>query len=78
MTAIADTGEGGEDRGGRELPECGCATLQRYKVLATGGRFEVVKCQECLASVERRPWNGLGHVDRDHGLAFDDALWDAP
>lgn len=47
-------------------PECGERVLQRYEVLSGGGWFTVVKCQACLVSVERTPWNRLGHVNRDH------------
>jgi len=36
-------------------PECGAQELQRYPVLADNGWFDVVKCQACLASVERNP-----------------------
>jgi hypothetical protein len=49
-----------------ECPECGARDLARYPVLGTGGWFQVVKCQRCLHSVEREPWNRLGDVDRDH------------
>jgi hypothetical protein len=73
VTGIADTVRVERTEAPGTCPECGAEVLQRYKVLATGGWFEVVKCQACLASVERRPWNRLGHVDRDHGLAFEDA-----
>lgn len=47
-------------------PECGAEALRRYPVLSAGGWFLVVKCQSCLASVERTPWNRLGYVRRDH------------
>ena len=50
-------------------PACGAIALQAYEVLSAGGWFKVVKCQSCLASVERAPWNRLGYVDRDHALA---------
>ncbi len=43
-------------------PECGAAALQRYPVLSEGGWFQVVKCQECLHSVNREPWNRLGDI----------------
>ena len=45
-------------------PECGAHALKRYEVLSAGGWFQVVKCQDCLASIERKPWNRLGYVDR--------------
>jgi vanillate/4-hydroxybenzoate decarboxylase subunit D len=47
-------------------PECGARALKRYPALSAGGWFQVVKCQDCLASVERTPWNRLGYVDRSH------------
>ena len=34
-------------------PECGAAALAAYRVLSEGGWWDVVKCRECLASVER-------------------------
>jgi vanillate/4-hydroxybenzoate decarboxylase subunit D len=34
-------------------PNCGESGLARYQVLAEGGWFEVVKCQNCLHSIER-------------------------
>ena len=43
-------------------PECTGGPLQRYPVLANGGWFLVVKCQACLYSVSRQPWNRLGFV----------------
>jgi len=49
-----------------ECPSCGTAALARYPVLGAGGWFQVVKCQGCLSSVSREPWNRLGSVDRDH------------
>jgi hypothetical protein len=45
-------------------PECGAAALARYPVVSEGGWFEVVKCQECLASVARTRWSRLGWVSR--------------
>jgi hypothetical protein len=45
-------------------PECGAEALRRYPALSAGGWFQVTKCQDCLASVERTPWNRLGYVDR--------------
>jgi len=35
-------------------PACGAAALARYPVLSEGGWWDVVKCQDCLTSVERR------------------------
>lgn len=48
-----------------DCPECGASSLQAYPVLSNGGWHSVVKCQSCLCSVSRQPWNRLGHVDRD-------------
>jgi hypothetical protein len=45
--------------------ECGAEDLKQYPVLANGGWFMVVKCQACLASVSRKPWNRLGWVSLD-------------
>jgi hypothetical protein len=42
--------------------ECGAEALQRYPVLAVGGWFQVVKCQRCLWSASREPWNRLGWI----------------
>lgn len=50
-------------------PECGAQSLERYNVLSGGGWFVVTKCQSCLNSVERKPWNRLGYVKRDHADA---------
>ena len=46
-------------------PSCGASALQSYPVLAEGGWFLVTKCQECLASADRAPWNELGYVTRE-------------
>ena len=43
-------------------PQCGAEDLARYPVLAVGGWFMVVKCQRCLHSVSREPWNRLGWI----------------
>jgi len=45
-------------------PECGRQELKRYPVLSDGGWFLAVKCQHCLCSVSRTPWNRLGSVIR--------------
>ena len=45
-------------------PSCSSEALYRYPVLSEGGWFEVVKCSECLHSVERMPWHRLGWVSR--------------
>lgn len=43
-------------------PACGAADLKAYPVLSEGGWFQVVKCQSCLASTSREPWNLLGSI----------------
>jgi hypothetical protein len=43
-------------------PRCGAEELRRYHVVAEPGWLEVVKCQTCLFSVERKPWNRLGPI----------------
>ncbi|SDG81914.1 hypothetical protein SAMN04489810_1379 [Microbacterium pygmaeum] len=43
-------------------PQCGTGELARYPVNSEGGWFMVVKCQECLHSVSREPWNRLGPI----------------
>jgi ribosomal protein S27E len=45
-------------------PSCGQSALLRYPVLSDGGWFLAVKCQHCLHSVSREPWNRLGTVVR--------------
>jgi hypothetical protein len=41
-------------------PICGGSDLQRYPVMSEGGWFDVVKCQDCLNSIERIPGPLLG------------------
>ena len=41
-------------------PECGAEALAGYRVLSEGGWWDVVKCQACLASLERRRGPLLG------------------
>ena len=36
-------------------PECGAHELQRYPVLGETGWWDVVKCQACLCTAERKP-----------------------
>lgn len=43
-------------------PVCNASGLQRYPVLSDGGWFLAVKCQACLHSLSREPWNRLGTV----------------
>lgn len=43
-------------------PRCGAEDLRRYPVNSEGGWFDVVKCQSCLASVERVPGPRLGPI----------------
>ena len=50
-------------------PECGQARLERYPVMSADGWFLATKCQNCLLSVTREPWNRLGYVNRDHALS---------
>ena len=45
-------------------PICAAEALGRYPVVTEGGWFMVVKCQRCLHSVSREPWNRLGYVTR--------------
>jgi hypothetical protein len=45
-----------------DCPHCGGPSLQRYPVLSDGGWYIAVKCQDCLHSVSREPWNRLGTV----------------
>ncbi|MGI9625065.1 MAG: hypothetical protein ACR2PK_19715 [Acidimicrobiales bacterium] len=47
-----------------DCPECGAAELAQYPVLSEGGWYLVVKCQDCLHSVDREPWHRLGYVVR--------------
>ena len=47
---------------GGTCPRCGAAALRAYPVLSEGGWFQAVKCQDCLASVQRTPWALLGPV----------------
>jgi uncharacterized Zn finger protein len=48
-----------------DCPSCGESALARYEVLSEGGWFQVVKCTECLHSVERNRWKLLGYVHRE-------------
>lgn len=43
-------------------PECGASALAAYRVLSEGGWWDVVKCRECLASLERRRGPLLGEL----------------
>lgn len=45
-----------------ECPRCDAAALAAYPVLSEGGWFDVVKCGNCLASIERKPGPKLGAV----------------
>ncbi|GLI26520.1 hypothetical protein ARHIZOSPH14_07620 [Agromyces rhizosphaerae] len=45
---------------GRTCPECGGADVRTYRVLSEGGWWQAVKCQDCLASLEREPSPALG------------------
>lgn len=43
-------------------PACGAERLKAYPVLSEGGWYDVVKCQDCLHSVERTPGPMLGPI----------------
>jgi hypothetical protein len=43
-------------------PSCGARALAAYRVLGEGGLWDVVKCQECLTSVERERAPRLGSL----------------
>lgn len=43
-------------------PECGAEDLARYPVVSEKGWEIATKCQSCLASVAREPWNRLGPI----------------
>jgi len=43
-------------------PECGAEDLARYPVISEKGWEIATKCQSCLASVARDPWNRLGPI----------------
>ena len=43
-------------------PACGGEALARYPVLSEGGWWDVVKCQGCLTSVERRRGGLFGPI----------------
>jgi hypothetical protein len=38
----------------RACPECGSHNVAAYRVLSDGGWWDVVKCQDCLLSLERK------------------------
>lgn len=44
-------------------PECGAKDLKTYPVLSEGGWWDVVKCQSCLCSVERKASSLLGGIE---------------
>jgi vanillate/4-hydroxybenzoate decarboxylase subunit D len=43
-------------------PSCGGDQLARYPVISEKGWEIATKCQDCLVSVHREPWNRLGPV----------------
>jgi hypothetical protein len=45
-----------KDLSGVICPECGSNNVKEYPVLSDGGWFTVVKCQDCLYSLERNPF----------------------
>jgi hypothetical protein len=42
-----------KDKVERVCPECGSHDIAAYRVLSDGGWWNVVKCQNCLCSLER-------------------------
>jgi predicted RNA-binding Zn-ribbon protein involved in translation (DUF1610 family) len=44
-------------------PACGAQELAAYRVLSDGGFFNVVKCQRCLHSLERKPAPPFGSYE---------------
>jgi hypothetical protein len=38
----------------RACPECGSTDINAYRVLTDGGWWDVIKCQDCLHSLERK------------------------
>lgn len=44
-----------------ECPECGTENLSSYAVVSEGGWWRVVKCANCLASVDRVRGPRLGN-----------------
>jgi vanillate/4-hydroxybenzoate decarboxylase subunit D len=53
---------------GGACPACGAEELAAYPVLGAGGWFQVVKCQRCLHSVSRVPWNRLGWIGLEEDM----------
>ena len=45
-------------------PACGGGDIRRYPVLSDGGWFMATKCQRCLHSLNREPWQRMGYVVR--------------
>lgn len=45
-----------------DCPACGASELKAYPVLSEGGWWKAVKCQACLHSTSREPWNLLGPI----------------
>lgn len=41
-------------------PGCGGEHLAAYRVLSEGGWWNVIKCQDCLTSISRKPGPLLG------------------
>lgn len=37
----------------RACPECGSPHVEAYRVFTAGGWWDVVKCQDCLCSLDR-------------------------
>lgn len=38
-----------------KCPECAAHALAEYRVISEGGWWTVVKCQQCLTSLTRKP-----------------------
>lgn len=45
-----------------QCAECGAEDLCEYPILGADGWYIAVKCQRCLGSQSRVPWNRLGWV----------------
>jgi hypothetical protein len=44
-------------------PQCGGGDIAAYRVFSEGGWWDVEKCQECLASLSRRPGPRFGSYE---------------
>ena len=57
------------DRAIGQCPHCEADELARYEVLSEGGWFNVLKCRNCLVSLERAPGGLYGSLERDAASA---------